>query len=157
MINVRKAQKCDIKRIGELLLQVHRVHSLGRPDIFRIGSRKYDDAELEMILENEKTPVFVAVDEENRVEGYAFCVYEEVRNDKSLEDRKSLYIDDICVDENSRGKHIGSVLYEYVKAEAKKNECYHITLNVWSLNEGALKFYEKCGMTPLKITMEDKL
>ncbi len=157
MINVRKAQKTDIKRIGELLLQVHRVHSIGRPDIFRVGSRKYTDSELEAILENDNTPVFVAVDEENKVVGYSFCVYEEVKNDKSLEDRKSIYIDDLCVDESSRGKHIGTALYEYVKAEAKKNGCYHITLNVWTLNESAIKFYEKCGMKPPKITMEDKL
>lgn len=155
MINIRKAQKNDIKRIGELLLQVHRVHSSGRPDIFRVGSRKYNDSELEAILEDENTPVFVAVDDANMVVGYAFCAYEEVENDKSLEDRKSIYIDDLCVDENLRGKHIGTKLYEFVREQAALNGCYHITLNVWSLNESALKFYEKCGMKPLKITMED--
>ncbi len=157
MISVRKAKKGDIKRIGELLLQVHRVHSSGRPDIFRVGSRKYTDTELEAILENENTPVFVAVDEMDKVVGYAFCAYEEVKNDKSLEDRKSIYIDDLCVDEAMRGKHIGTKLYEYVKEQAAENGCYHITLNVWSLNTSALKFYEKCGMKPLKITMEDIL
>lgn len=154
---IRRAQNSDIEGIGKLLLQVHRVHSSGRPDIFRVGSRKYNDSELELIIKNDKTPIFVAVDESDTVLGYAFCVYEEIKDDKSLMDRKSLYIDDLCVDENQRGKYIGTHIYEYVLEEARKNGCYHITLNVWTLNESAMKFYEKCGMEPLKITMEKKV
>ncbi|MBQ2236662.1 MAG: GNAT family N-acetyltransferase [Clostridia bacterium] len=154
---IRRAQNNDIEGIGKLLLQVHRVHSSGRPDIFRVGSRKYNDSELELIIKNDKTPIFVAVNYEDTVLGYAFCVYEEIRDDKSLMDRKSLYIDDLCVDENQRGKHIGTHIYEYVLEEARKNGCYHITLNVWTLNQSAMKFYEKCGMEPLKITMEKRI
>ena len=154
---IRRAQNNDIEGIGKLLLQVHRVHSSGRPDIFRVGSRKYNDSELELIIKNDKTPIFVVVNDEDTVLGYAFCVYEEIRDDKSLMDRKSLYIDDLCVDENQRGKHIGMHIYEYVLEEARKNGCYHITLNVWTLNQSAMKFYEKCGMEPLKITMEKRI
>jgi ribosomal protein S18 acetylase RimI-like enzyme len=153
-MTVRLAKEKDIGRITELLLQVHRVHSEGRPDIFRRGSKKYGEDELKAIIENEKTPVFVAVDGEDVVEGYAFCIYQEVKGDASLEDRQSLYIDDLCVDEGMRGKHIGKMLYEHVLRTAKENGCYHVTLNVWCLNESAMPFYEKCGMSPLKITME---
>jgi len=157
MITVRRAQNKDIPRILALLLQVHLVHSKGRPDIFRSGSRKYGEEELIAILANERTPVFVAVDEDGLVLGYAFCVCEEVKDDASLVDRKSIYIDDICVDEAARGKHVGKTLYEYVRAFAAENGVYHITLNVWCLNEGAMRFYEKCGMKPLKVVMEDIL
>ena len=62
-------------------------------------------------------------------------------------DRKSLYIDDLCVDENMREQHIGTRLYEHVLEEAKKLGCYHVTLNVWCLNESAIRFYEKCGLS----------
>ena len=68
--------------------------------------------------------------------------------------RRTAYMDDLCVDENSRGKHIGTKLYDYVTNYAKEIGCYNITLNVWSLNESAMKFYEKCGMKPQKIGME---
>lgn len=156
-MTVRRAGERDIPRIGLLLLQVHAVHSEKRPDIFRAGSRKYTDEELSLILKDGKTPVFVAVDETDTVLGYAFCVLEEVKDNPSLCDRKSLYIDDICVDEAQRGKKIGSLLYEHVLAFAKSEGCYHVTLNVWTLNEGAKRFYEKCGMTPLKTVMEKKL
>ena len=155
-LTVRRAEERDIPRILELLLQVHAVHSEGRPDIFRRGGSKYNAEELRVILATAHTPVFVA-EEDGTVYGYAFCLLEEVKGDKSLCDRKSLYIDDICVDEAARGKHVGKTLYESVRAYAAELGIYHITLNVWCLNQGAMRFYEKCGMKPLKIVMEDIL
>lgn len=153
-MNVRRAEEKDIPRLIALLYQVHAVHSEGRPDIFRRGSKKYTEEELSYILKNPKTPVLVCTDEGDTVLGYAFCVLEEVKDDASLLDRRSLYIDDICVDEEQRGKRIGSTLYEATLALAREEDCYHVTLNVWKLNEGAMRFYERCGMTALKVTME---
>ena len=154
---IRKAEARDIGRLDDLLYQVHLLHATGRPDIFRKGNKKYTDEELRAILADERTPVFVAVDDADSVMGYAFCVYQEVAGDLSLMDRKTLYIDDLCVDEALRGRHIGQALYRYVLDVAQKNGCDAVTLNVWCLNEGAMRFYEKCGMTPLKVVMEQTL
>lgn len=156
-MEIREARTEDIGRIGALLHQVHDVHSAGRPDIFRRGNRKYNDAELAQILKNERTPVFVATDGEGYVWGYAFCVLEEHLGEAALTDRKTLYIDDLCVDERARGMHVGTALYAHVKGFAAERGCAAVTLNVWCLNEGALRFYEKQGMKPLKIVMEDLL
>ena len=153
-MKIRRAEERDIPRLIDLLYQVHRVHAEGRPDIFRLGNKKYTVEELKALLASEETPIYVAEGEKAYVCGYAFCVLQEIKNDISLMDRKTLYIDDLCVDENVRGKHIGTHLYEYVLEEAKRLGCYHVTLNVWCLNESAMRFYEKCGLTPLKITME---
>jgi len=156
-MNIRRARISDIPRLDDLLYQVHRVHSTGRPDIFRTGNKKYTDDELCAILADDTTPVFVATDDSDVVQGYAFCVYQQVKGDRSLMDRKTLYIDDLCVDEALRGQHIGQTLYRFVLEEAARQDCAAVTLNVWCLNEGAMKFYEKCGMTPLKIVMEQTL
>lgn len=156
-MNIRRADERDIAGINKLLYQVHRIHAEGRPDIFRLGNKKYNDDELRTIISNDTTPIFVAVDDEEKVLGYAFCIYEETKNNPSLMDRKTVYIDDLCVDATERGQHIGTALYDYVKDEAKKEGCSAVTLNVWCLNEGAMRFYEKCGMKPLKVVMEDIL
>ena len=37
---------------------------------------------------------------------------------------------------------------------ARESGCYNVTLNVWSCNEGAMRFYEKMGLVPQKIGME---
>ena len=67
---------------------------------------------------------------------------------------KSLFIDDLCVDQEIRGQHIGESLFEYVKQEAKKLGCYEVTLNVWTGNTPAEKFYEKMGMRTKERQME---
>ena len=66
----------------------------------------------------------------------------------------NLYIDDICVDENARGKHIGKSLYDYVRDYALAIGCNNITLNVWEGNDSAKHFYNKCGLKPQKTTLE---
>ncbi len=152
-IEIRRAERADVGRLTDLLLQVHLVHSEGRPDIFRRGSRKYTEEELFSIIRDDTRPIYVAVDGA-LVVGYAFCVIEEIKDDRSLADRRSLYVDDLCVDEARRGEHIGEALYKHVLAEAERLCCYHVTLNVWTLNPGAMRFYEKMGLSPMKVTME---
>ena len=152
-MEIRRAEVRDIPYIAKLLHQVHDVHSAHRPDIFNRGNRKYNDEEISELIVNDKKPIYVA-DENGTVLGYAFCIIEEVKYTPALVDMKSLYIDDLCVDETLRGKHIGSQLYEHVLNEAKRLGCYHVTLNVWNFNESAMRFYEKCGLKPLKTVME---
>ena len=156
-MKIRRAEPKDTERISELLFQVAKIHADGRPDIFKNATKKYSDDELMRIIANDETPIFVAVDENDYVFGYAFCVYQSTKDSILLHDKKTLYIDDICVDENARGGHVGKSIYHYVVDFAKENGFDNITLNVWAFNEGAYKFYEKCGMSPLKIMMEQKL
>lgn len=153
-MEIRKAAKKDITGIDKLLHQVLMVHYEGRPDLFKPHAKKYTDEELLQILEQEKTPVFVATDASDNVLGYAFCIFQQYTDNHILTDVKTLYIDDLCVDEEQRGAHIGRALYDYVVDFAKKEQCYNVTLNVWACNEPAMKFYEKCGLLPQKIGME---
>ena len=149
---IRKANKKDIQHIIALLHQVNMVHHVIRPDLFKPHTTKYNEQELEALLDDESKPIFVY--DEDGVLGYAFCQITEVRNNQLLEDIKTLYIDDICVDENARGKHVGKTLYEYVRDYAKTIGCNNITLNVWSCNPDAVKFYEAMGLKPQKLGME---
>ena len=149
---IRTADTCDIKRIIELLHQVNMVHHVIRPDLFKPHTTKYNEQELESLLSNQSKPIFVYDDGE--VRGYAFCQISEVKDNQLLQDAKTLYIDDICVDENARGKHVGKALYEYVRDYARSIDCYHITLNVWEGNDAAVSFYRNMGMQVQKTTME---
>ena len=152
-MEIRQAEERDIPRLGELLLQVCRVHWEGRPDLFREGGRKYDDGELRELLRDQDRPVLAAVDN-GKVVGYAFCVYQHHRNEGSFQDMTTLYLDDLCVDETLRGRNIGRKIYEYVLEFARREGCYNLTLNVWECNSAAKAFYEKCGLKPQKIGME---
>ena len=153
-MNIRRAAAGDLEGLNRLLRQVLTVHHEGRPDLFRADAKKYTDEELLAILQDEKKPIFVAVDEEDYVLGYAFCVLIRHENDNILTDILTLYIDDLCVDKTKRGRRIGKSLYEYVLDYARHIGCYNVTLNVWACNESAMRFYEACGLTPQKIGME---
>lgn len=153
---IRYAQKKDIPRLGELLCQVDLIHHGGRPDIFKVG-RKYSDAELGEMLFRERAPILVATDENDVVQGYCFCILQQHTDSAVLTDIKTLYIDDLCVDESCRGKGIGKLLYDAALALAKEMGCYNVTLNVWACNPSAMRFYEKCGMAPQKTYMETLL
>lgn len=153
-MNIRRAQLKDIEGINQLLHQVLTVHHNGRPDLFKENCTKYTDEELSHIILDDSRPIFVAADENETVLGYAFCIFIQHLNDNILTDIKTLYIDDLCVDETLRGQHMGRQLYDAVITFAKENGCYNVTLNVWSLNEAAMKFYEKCGLKPQKVGME---
>ena len=151
---IRPAGKGDIPRILELLVQVDMVHHRGRPDIFKGPATKYNAEELERIMDDEKTPVFVCEDPAGKVVGHAFCIHKQIVGDSVLTDIKTLYIDDICIDERSRGTGVGRAIYNYVLDYARARGFYNVTLNVWSCNPGAQKFYEKMGLKPQKVGME---
>ena len=153
---IRRAEQKDIPELMRLLRQVNNVHATGRPDLFRFDGTKYTPEELRELLTDETRPVFVFPGDTG-ILGYAFCIWETHENDHNQVDRTTLYIDDICVDEQSRGHHVGKTLYEYVRAYALERNCYHLTLNVWSLNPGAEAFYRAMGMKPYKVGMEEIL
>ena len=153
-MKIRRAQIKDMERIDELLMQVAMVHHRGRPDLFKYGTRKYTDEQLKAIISDDERPILAAVDEEDRLLGYAFCIFQQHRDDNILTDIRTLYIDDLCVDEALRGAHIGKRLYAFVVDHAREQGCYNVTLNVWACNEAAMRFYESCGLRPQKIGME---
>lgn len=151
---IRRANESDVPAIMALLLQVNMVHHRGRPDLFKGPATKYTEKELRELIKDDSTPVFVYLDEENRVLAHCFCVFRQEKNSALMTDVKTLYIDDLCVDENARGQGVGQAMYAHVHAFARQSGCYNLTLNVWTLNGPALRFYEKCGLKPQKIGME---
>ena len=151
-MTIRFAETRDIPGMIELLKQVGQVHHVIRPDLFRAGAQKYDQAALEALLKDPKRPILIA-DMDGAVAGYAFCILQVTENDPVLCDRKVLYIDDLCVDESCRGRGIAAALYAHTVDYARAEGCDAITLNVWTGNSAEV-FYEKMGLKPQKVGME---
>ena len=154
-MTVHPVTTADIPRIIDLLKQVGGVHHDLRPDLFRSGAQKYDEAALGQLLSDPARPIFGAYRDE-RLVGYCFCVRQEVRDDPVLTDRKSLYIDDLCVDEACRRQGIARALYDYTLAYAREEGFDAVTLNVWAGNP-AEHFYRQMGMQTQKTVMEQLL
>ena len=117
---IRKAEEKDIPRIIELLGQVLQIHADIRPDIFIPGTTKYTVEELTELLKNKEKPIYVAVNESDVCVGYAFCQLQKQPFSNNMVQFKSLFIDDLCVDQQARGQHIGESLFEHVKKKPGK-------------------------------------
>ena len=155
-MEIRFAKPQDVAGIIALLQQVGQVHHRGRPDLFRRDAQKYRPEQVLALLDASNWSIFVAA-EADTVLGYGFCQLKEYKNDPVIADHKELYIDDLCVDETSRGKGVGKGIYQEICCYAQSLGCYNVTLNVWSCNPGAMKFYEAMGLVPQKIGMEQVL
>ena len=153
-MHIRKAEEKDIPGILNLLSQVLELHAALRPDIFIPGTTKYTKSELTFMINEESRRIYVAADENDNVAGYAFCEIREQKSNNFMVPFTSIYIDDLCVDETVRGKHIGRQLFDHVRREAFEMGCYELTLNVWEGNDSAHKFYENMGFHPKSTTME---
>jgi len=153
-MNIRRASEKDIERVIDMLSQVLEIHAKIRPDIFISGTTKYTEEELKGIFSDDATPVYVAADENDTAVGYAFCRIKDQSSKNNMVPFKSVFIDDLCVDEKMRGRRIGEKLFRFVVNEAKKIGCYEVMLTVWEGNDAAAAFYEKMGMKPKETLLE---
>jgi len=93
-----------------------------------------------MIKEKDLLKGFTARDEKVNLAGYVtyfFAYYTWVG--------KSLYMDDLYVREQYRGKGIGSQLINKVISLAKTEDCNRLRWQVSNWNHPAIKFYESLG------------
>lgn len=155
-MKIRFAKKSDTGALLSLLSEVLQIHHSIRPDIFKSGGTKYSENELYNIIDDEKTPIFVA-EIDTRVVGYCFTVIIEQEENAILKKRKDLYIDDLCIAKDMRGCGIGQELYLNAEEYAKKIGCDFVTLNVWDGNDSAIYFYDKMGLTPRKNLLEKQI
>lgn len=153
-MNIRFAQEKDIPTLLHLLNEVLNIHADIRPDLFIKNTTKYNDMELTKIIHDTSKPIFVAVNDDDHVLGYGFCMIEDNPQTNNMYAKKTLYIDDICIDEMYRGQHVASTIFKAIKSYAKENHFDNITLNVWEGNDNAKAFYDVMGFKPRKTMME---
>ncbi|MEQ9763849.1 GNAT family N-acetyltransferase [Streptococcus sp. ZJ151] len=150
---IRRAVIADIPKIQELLGQILRVHHNVRPDIFKSSGSKFSEQELRELIPNDQRPIFVYEDDQGELLGHLFLMIQE-RQGSAMVPHKTLFIDDLCVDEAARGQKIGEKLYRFTCQKASEWDCYNVTLNVWNANASAVNFYERMGMAPQEMRME---
>lgn len=59
--------------------------------------------------------------------------------------KNSLHINDVAIFPQNQGKGLGKMLVEFVIRQAQERKFDYVSLNVWTDNTSAVKFYEKLG------------
>lgn len=136
-MKLRNAVKEDCKRLLELIQEL----------------ADYEKASDEVIVTLDhfeesgfgKNPVwwaFVAEDEQQMVQGFALYYIR-----YSTWKGQCMYLEDLLVTEQMRGKGIGKLLFEAVMNETKKRGFKRMCWQVLDWNEPAINFYKKFNAT----------
>ena len=130
-IKIREAEVSDFNRINALFKEFVAFENL--------PERMTNTVE-QMLEEKEYFNCFVAETTEGEIAGYVtyfFCYYTWVG--------KSLYMDDLYVRPEFRGKSIGSQLIKKIIVYAKDSGCHRLRWQVSERNQPAIGFYKKLG------------
>ena len=155
-IYFRRANLSDFNQILILKKQIHDFHYSNRPDFYKASNCPLDKKDFENLLSNQDNRVFI-VENKKQICGYAFVKIIKFNNDPLINDHNRFYIDDICVDENLRGKSIGQFLMKKLELECKSLGLKYMDLSVWSFNSKALNFYRKFGMKESLLRVEKRI
>lgn len=143
--SVRKANINDWEFVKELLLDICAIHKEFRPDLFLLGGLKFSKTQFEETLDSDEKFVHICVSENGERLAYLFSKLNIIKNNDMRTDRRILYLDDLCVKSDWRGKGVGSEMMEFAKKFAYELNCDSIELNAWAQNTSAIKLYEKLG------------
>lgn len=154
-IIIRKAETNDFQDIHKLIMQIHKLHVTERNDIYKdIDPIGFDEFKTKLSNNNN---VYLVAESENKIVGICFSQIKEISNNKIMNDRKILHIENICVDKNHQKKGIGKKLYKEIVQIAQKRNINNIELMVWGFNKNAIKFYENLGMIVKNLKFEQKI
>jgi ribosomal protein S18 acetylase RimI-like enzyme len=154
---IRPATEQDIPALIDLLGQILWVHHQARPDLFKPSGSKFSPDQLKDLLADASKPIFVYENPDGQVVGHLFLQIQEPADTAVLEPVKTVFIDDLCVDQEVRGQKIGEQLYQFALDYAKSIGAHRLTLDAWADNQGAHRFYQRLGMHPMKTTFETRL
>ena len=139
--------------INNIARQVHDIHVKWNSDLFLKVENPIEKERLEYLIKEQK--IFV-IKNSNEILGYMIIdIKESIVH--GLRYRKVLKIENLGVDESTRGKGLGTKLLEFAKEKAKENNCTDIYLTVNEENEKAIKLYEKLGFSVRNIAYQMKL
>ena len=145
---IREATLHDIdKGLLNVFIEGYRYHQNSRPDIF--ANLTDEELKNDLIQNFERLNTIVILDNE-KIVGYLSYIIKKRHTGK-------LYVEQLVVLEEYRGKGLGKKLMEEAKQIAKENGCDRIELNCWLFNENALNMYEHIGYNRQRIIYEMQL
>ena len=152
-LTVRYAKRDELERVNELRRAVSELHANGRPDIFRPGFGGDFSERVYSAFDEEDTDVIAAVCG-GTVCGFALIHRIDKPESPYMCARKIYHIEEFGVDSDFRRRGVGSALIGFCRSEAARTGFGRISLDVWSFNESALKFYESLGFRTSRSYME---
>jgi ribosomal protein S18 acetylase RimI-like enzyme len=148
-INIRPAQKNDISAIQKFARSLNQT----REKQFSASNKPFHKRKKSASLPTLKDVLLVAESEGNIV-GYIWGSIHERKNHALS---KLGYIDELYVDNNSRGQNVGQSLMKAIIKVFKQKGCNHVTTLTDTENKKAQDFYKSCGMKEVTVELWKKI
>lgn len=147
---IRNAIMNDYKDIQKIMVQLHELHVELRPDIYQSNEVVLSHSRFEELIKNK---TYLVAELNRRIVGLLYYSIQYKDDDNHVK-RTTLYIHTIAVDDNFKGKGIGTALLDYVKQLKKEKNYTSIELKVDAQNQSAIQMYKKNGLKEKSIIME---
>ncbi|MCF0147627.1 MAG: GNAT family N-acetyltransferase [Clostridium sp.] len=98
----------------------------------------------ESIFKNKRAEA-VIIEQDGKAVGYALYFY----NFSTFIGKSGLYLEDIFIKKEVRGKGIGKEVFKFLVKKAKEEGCKRMEWSCLNWNEPSIKFYKSLGATPM--------
>ena len=103
-----------------------------------------EDILKESIFNNNRAEV-VIVELDSKAVGYALYFY----NFSTFNGKSGLYLEDLFIKKEFRGRGIGKEVFKFLVKKAKKEDCKRMEWSCLDWNEPSIKFYKSLGAVPM--------
>lgn len=133
--------------LAKLNQHVHNLHVEAYPEYFKPYNYDLIKSEFDTLINVEKFE-FLLMEVNNEAIGYAWIEYRKYRENAFKLSYNSVYIHQISISSDIRGKGYGTALMKEIEQRAIARNIHKVELDYWSKNVLAQSFYEKQGFTP---------
>lgn len=145
-MNIRKAELEDVNNnLANIFIDGFKFHLNERPDIFE--QNKTDKDLTNELIDTIKDGNILLAEEDNKILG--FIIFQ-IKNKHA----KTIWIDQLVVDKNARGKGIAKLLMNRVNDIAIEEKCKRIEFCCWKFNENANEIYKHLGFKEQRTIFE---
>ena len=154
MLSIRQATIDDAQTIATLNMAVQQLHHQARPGDFKPPSDSADMVKhYQEILQSPNDRILIG-EVDGQAVGYVYVRLFRFPENPFTYAVDAVYIDQMSVHHDHRGKGYGRQLVEAVIDLARREDISRVTLNVWLFNVEAIGFYEKLGFSAMSQAME---
>jgi ribosomal protein S18 acetylase RimI-like enzyme len=148
LVKIREATVDDARRICELNEAVQSVHATALPTQFKPYSEfSFPESLVTQLLSQPSVIMYVAQLGESSV-GYLYAEVMQRPETSVRPSSNSLYIHHMAVESGSQRRGVGKLLLAAARQFAREKGVAAVTLDFWSFNEAARKFYLSQGFSP---------
>jgi GNAT superfamily N-acetyltransferase len=150
---VRIAKKSDVPTLLRLNGPVQELHAALYPAQFK---RRPDEHEVHKFFDHlvgAQEHAIGIIDSEGEAVGYIWVEVVERPASAFMEVARRVHVHHLSVDQEHRGRGLGSALVSWVEDFARARNIFELTAEHWALNRGAHDFLNHQGFEPVRVMM----